>query len=875
MVECIDRVLHLGPMYRALCAFNISLSNCCLDDHLRKLHNDILVLRPSWFCYDQVCSTCHHLALPTTIPSLKERMEPARDFHHPYTPYDIQKQLMEAIYTTLVSDYKVGLFELPTGTGKTLSIICSTMTWLRQMKRDESSSKSENSGADDSDDDEPDWVTEAYQSQQSQHQKSKIVEFEKFLTSLQDDYDAGTRHIEKSHAKKRFKQPLKTAVSEDEFLPEDYSEGDHKSTLVSETNARLAQEINLLLVKNSVATQSFESEEKTAKIYFCSRTHSQLNQFAHQLKITKFPSITDDIEERVKYIPLGSRKQLCINPSINNGKLGDMAINDACLNLQKKDNGCEFLPKNYLQDDLVNRFANLTVAQVHDIEELADMGENLKCCPYYTVRKAMDLTHDVISVPYQMMFSERTREALGIDLTDLVVVVDEAHNITDTICLLHLVLVTKHEFEQALKGLTVYLKKFMRRLNSGNRINLTKFIKFCLVVAKFFESSEASGVKEGQEVKVSQIVGGTNADIANVFNLETFMTKTKIAYKIEAYLDSREDEDANLRSPLLFKVVQFLRCINNPQLEGKFFWSRRADGTILLNYMLLDPSAVFEQVVSKALKVILCGGTMEPVADYYDYLFPHIPRNEVNVFKCGHIIPDENLSVFAISSYGPTNFDFSFLQRNNPQMINGLGQLINDLCKRVPHGLVVFFPLYAYLAKVLEVCSFVDCPKPLFKESLTTTSLESLLADYGIAANSSKGAILFAVVGGKLSEGINFNDNLARAVVMVGMPYANAFSGEIVAKRNYIENAIRAKGGTNAEAKAASQLFYENLCMRSINQSVGRCIRHAHDYATIYLVDQRYLQPRIQNKLSQWVKDRIESSDWQDKTDDFFAMVRE
>ena len=75
--------------------------------------------------------------------------------------------------------------------------------------------------------------------------------------------------------------------------------------------------------------------------------------------------------------------------------------------------------------------------------------------------------------------------------------------------------------------------------------------------------------------------------------------------------------------------------------------------------MLLDPNAVFKEIVDQA-KCVLCGGTMEPMSDYMDYLFPSVPTNKINTFACGHVIPKENLQVFPISQWNDTNFEFLY-----------------------------------------------------------------------------------------------------------------------------------------------------------------------------------------------------------------------
>ena len=42
-------------------------------------------------------------------------MDSARDFHHPFQPYDIQIQFMSAVYNC-IEQRKVGILESPTGT---------------------------------------------------------------------------------------------------------------------------------------------------------------------------------------------------------------------------------------------------------------------------------------------------------------------------------------------------------------------------------------------------------------------------------------------------------------------------------------------------------------------------------------------------------------------------------------------------------------------------------------------------------------------------------------------------------------------------------------------------------------------------------------
>ena len=122
------------------------------------------------------------------------------------------------------------------------------------------------------------------------------------------------------------------------------------------------------------------------KIIFCSRTHSQLKQFLHELRDSPYG-------DSVRAITLGSRQNLCVNSKV--ASLGSTArINEACLDLQKKPlhadpattapSKCAFLDQRLLKQFA----ASALVHKPLDIEDLADAGKS-RCCPYYASRMAI------------------------------------------------------------------------------------------------------------------------------------------------------------------------------------------------------------------------------------------------------------------------------------------------------------------------------------------------------------------------------------------------------------------------------------------------------------------------------------------------------
>lgn len=95
----------------------------------------------------------------------------------------------------------------------------------------------------------------------------------------------------------------------------------------------------------------------------------------------------------------------------------------------KATSGCPMLRKRKLQKE----FKNLLSQQAAlDIEDLVQLGQSIGTCPYYGSRSMVPMA-DLVVLPYQSLISKSSRDSLGLNLKKSVVIIDEAHNLADSL----------------------------------------------------------------------------------------------------------------------------------------------------------------------------------------------------------------------------------------------------------------------------------------------------------------------------------------------------------------------------------------------------------------------------------------------------------
>ncbi|XP_063893350.1 ATP-dependent DNA helicase DDX11 [Helicoverpa armigera] len=842
-------------------------------------------------------------------------------FPFPFKPYDIQEKFMRELYLTL-EQQQLGIFESPTGTGKSLSICCGALKWLKDsnqkiwddLENEVAKLKTEISKNTASDD----WLTEEYEKiKKNQTLVTLQLKLDK-IKKRKDLFD----QIKIRVAKQKTNSANKTI--EFYFNKKDKREKcDNYKENVVEEKEDTEEDRDLLLEEcednedgDSEGEEIVEDDDDVTKIYISSRTHSQLSQFIGEIKRTVFA-------EDTRVVTLASRQHYCINSEVNKLKNVNL-INERCLDMQKsktkstsvgeegkvlkktKTRSCTACP--YYNQTNITRLKERMLADILDMEDLVKCGKELKACPYYASRMAMD-DAEVVLISHAGIVSSGARSGISLKLQNNILILDEAHGLTAALENAHSAPVTVKQLSSVKTFLQFYINKYRARLSSKNLLTLNQ-ISF--VVGKLLGMIKPKATEKKQDettiFTLEDFVIKAEIDHMNLRPLVEFCRNTRLAPKLHGFsmrysqqaleeemkkstvskkssfemfmsnIAKKKDGEKVAVVPEvkqnvtpvqvptetsagsgLYAILDFLEMLCDRSENGRVF-AHRDSG---LKYLLLNPAEHFADVVKECRSVIVAGGTMEPISEFQALLTSNSRTDDtVNIVRCEHVVPSDNVLGVCLSK-GPTNvsLNFSYENRMSNELLSEIGRILRNISSIVPGGVVCFLPSYSYEQTVYDhlknnkVLEAITKKKSLFREPKSASDVDQVLNKFAAAVKCKdgdlNGALLLSVVGGKLSEGLNFSDDLGRCVMVVGMPYPNVKSPELQEKMSYLNKA--AGGG-------AGSIYYENLCMKAVNQCIGRAVRHANDYACVLLVDERYSRPQTMAALPSFVQKSLISN---------------
>ncbi|CAH8531104.1 unnamed protein product [Schistosoma turkestanicum] len=808
----------------------------------------------------------------------------------PYQPYDCQFEYMTKVLLSL-NEGKHAILESPTGTGKTLCLLCASLAWLDKQANSIQSMP----------------ITMNVKHQNAMNKT--------WLTN--DDVDNSLIH------QKNVLNKLNTNTC--------------KIIFASRTHSQLAQAVNALkgtvYSKRSVSVVGSRDqlcllpdvkllESNSAKIYAC-RMRVQTRTCEY---FRNFDSKRDDILANLK-----SEGIVDIEDLSNYGQKIKCCPYFISREL-KTDSSLVFMPYNYLLDPRIRTLYNINLEnttvifdEAHNIEQVCEDASSVTLNSAL-LASAIEHVRSVCEIVFQHTMEHEEIDCAEDNRNDTTQ--KSTMNINKSKGLFDMTQPEENAIEAlsiekmiTLKGQLMELERLIDELTVPSE-GLTKDGSF------IFDLLSRAGINHWTNNTIQTVIDEIITFTNSTHNVKIRKTKGlhevgEFLKTVFGYLPGEVNVTFNFKSQFKLQHDELISCYrvhikddlltasaNNKYVKNAWdvqsiTTSSSTAGTTnrTISYWCFSPGRAIQELIRQNVRcIILTSGTLYPIEPLEAELNLKFPITLCNP----HVINADQLNV-AIIPRGPDGekLNATYSVRETSAYRNSLGLLLIQLAEVVPAGLLIFFPSYAFMSQCIEFWKNGDiyeklskC-KHIFIEPREKTQFNQIFNEYRKFACSSSssssnsaqcsGAILFAVMRGRVSEGLDLADNAGRGVVILGLPYAPIHDPRIVLKMAYLDEQVVKLKLKNSKQNDTEQKnlidkyptgrqWYNLQAWRAVNQAVGRVIRHYKDYGVIYLCDERFASNNAQLNLAHWMRTKHKVYDKVDTvvkdTCEFFRNMR-
>ncbi len=550
------------------------------------------------------------------------------------------------------------------------------------------------------------------------------------------------------------------------------------------------------------------------KILYLTRTNSQQEQVLKELRrISTF--------QKIKAVAIQGRYNLCplYMEMENESDFTPDSLSRFCSKRKRRvkegdPEACRFFNEKVTSGNTLE----MIYSEIPDADKFLDYGMRNTVCPYESLKYAASKA-DIVVAPYSYFLNsivaERFLSRWGVAREDLVIIMDEAHNLPDLARELSSYSITMKNIELAEREAQEFGDSEL-----SERFRATDYCEM-LRNAILDLSREYLDQREESRIQFRELV--EYSAIGAKISLDDFWAYTSVfALFGEMISEKKEDMGKVPRSHVLALSSKMLTWKESEDESFVAIVSSEDEGKV--EAFCMEPRGILEPL--KQSKTIHMSGTLEPFQIYRNITgFTDLPAKRVT-----GIFPEDNRQVIFFDDIS-TKFD----EFDDEQALK-LKTLIEEIVGSVKRKTVVFFTSYNLMDRIIRL----GFGFKFYAESRKTSQqdLMNLLEKF-----RKDDRPLMAVMGGRISEGMNFPGNELEVVVIAGIPYPrpDAKQKSLYA---YYENVHR----NGWEYAVTFPVLVK------IRQAIGRLIRGSEDIGSAIILDRRaaYFKNYIpEMKLSQ------------------------
>jgi DNA excision repair protein ERCC-2 len=447
--------------------------------------------------------------------------------------------------------------------------------------------------------------------------------------------------------------------------------------------------------------------------------------------------------------------------------------------------------------------------------ELSARVEAAGSCTYEALKQLLPKA-DVVVLPLVFLLDDRLRRALqqwlGTGLDECHLVVDEAHHLPQAAREHHSPSLTSGALIRAQKEAEEYADPLL----AGN--HLTTTVLDALLRALHALADEF--VRDGEDGLVPP--GALTEALLGQLRVPS-PTIARIAADLVSWGENvREDKRAKGRLPRshLGAIGGFLHNWLSIQ-DAPYVHLATGGDNPALELFLLDPAPVLGWL-GEFWSTTHMSGTLSPLAEHADL--------------CG-LSQDRTTTKRFPSPFDPSHLRLAALEgvhrryeavQRDPTATLRQQEAAREALARMPGRTGLFFPSHKMLRDYLEEGFLHGLGRPQHVERADMDNAELGRLVDGFRRDSRPGALLLGVLGGRLTEGLDFPGDAMEHMLLFGIPYPRPSARSQALIHHY-----------DAKSGNGWMVAVHNPVGRTLRQAVGRLIRGPDDRGTALVLDER------------------------------------